>query len=286
MLMAARVRVPCCVRPLLLQSDALTALRVPHAFSTRLGGYSVGPFASLNFGNPGDLERERRDPPSNIAANTRLVLDAIGAPGREVVQVHQVHGEQVRVVRRGGPTHEPEWNGNDTKADALVTDDPARILAIRTADCTPVLLSTRDGGIVGAAHAGWRGVVAGVATQAVRAMRELVGDPETEIIAAIGPCIGFGAFEVGAEVAAEFRRVFGDTTSHVLARADHPGKFRVDLKGALCEQLSRAGVPIVDVLPHCTVAATDSASGMPLFFSHRRDRGLTGRMVALIGCAG
>lgn len=280
------MRVPWCVRPALLQSDALTVLRVPHAFSTRIGGYSVGPFASLNFGNPGDLERERRDPPSNIAANTRLVLDAIGAPGREVVQVYQVHGEQVRVVRRGGPTHEPEWNGNDTKADAIVTNDPGRILAIRTADCAPVLLSTRDGRIVGTAHAGWRGVVAGVATETVRAMRELAGEPDAEIIAAVGPCIGFGAFEVGPEVATEFRRVFGDATAHVRPREAHPGKFLVDLKGALCEQLSRAGVPIVDVLPHCTVTTTDEASGMPLFFSHRRDRGLTGRMVAMIGCAG
>lgn len=278
------------MRPELLHSDALTALGVPHAFSTRIGGYSVGPFASLNFGNPGDLERDRRDPPSNIAANMRLVLDAIGASDREVVQVHQVHGPDVRVVHRGGPTHEPDLTAApakaDTKADAIVTDDPARILAIRIADCTPILLSTVDGRVVAAAHAGWRGVIAGVATRTVEAMRSLAANAntQTEFIAAIGPCIGFDSFEVGPEVAAEFTRVFGDATPYVRPRESHPGKFLVDLKGALCEQLTHAGVAIVDVLPHCTVTATDPATGAPLFFSHRRDQGLTGRMVAMIGC--
>lgn len=274
------------MRPLLLHSDALAALGVPHAFTTRLGGYSVGPFASLNFGNPGDLPQDRRDPPSNIAANFRLVLDALAAPNREVVQVHQVHGPDVRVVRTDGPTHAPEWNGNDTKADALVTDDPARILAIRIADCAPVLLSCRGGRIVAAVHAGWRGVIAGVAPRAVEAMRSLAADSQThdtEIVAAVGPCIGFDAFEVGPEVAAEFTRVFGDATPHVRPRETHPGKFLVDLKGALCEQLDHAGVPIVDLLPHCTATSTDPATGTPLFFSHRRDHGLTGRMIGLIG---
>ncbi len=271
------------MRPLLLHSDALAAIGVPHAFSTRIGGYSVGPFASLNFGNPGDLEKDRRDPPSNIAANTRLVLDALGASNREVVQVHQVHGSDVRIVRVAGPTHAPEWNGHDTKADAIVSDDPARILAIRIADCTPVLLSTIDGRIVAAVHAGWRGVIASVSTRTVEAMRSLTNDPKTEIIASIGPCIGFDSFEVGPEVAAEFTRSFGDATPYVRPRGSHPGKFLVDLKGALCDQLTRAGVVIVDLLPHCTVTSTDPATGSPLFFSHRRDKGLTGRMVAMIG---
>lgn len=272
------------MRPLLLHSDALTAIGVPHAFSTRSGGYSVGPFSSLNFGNPGDLERDRRDPPSNIAANIRLVLDTLGTPYREVVQVHQVHGPDVRIVRAGGPTHGPEWNGNDTKADAIVTNDPGRMLAIRIADCAPILLSTRDARVVAAVHAGWRGVIANVSARTVEAMRSLTNDSNIEIIAAIGPCIGFDSFEVGPEVAAEFTRSFGNGTSCVRPRESHPGKFLVDLKGALCDQLTHAGVAIVDLLSHCTVTSTDPATGSPLFFSHRRDKGLTGRMVAMIGC--
>jgi YfiH family protein len=202
----------------------------------------------------------------------------IGAMGREIVQVHQVHGAEVRVVRRGGPTHEPAWNGNDTKADAIVTDDPARVLVIRVADCAPVLLASREGKVVGAAHAGWRGVVSGVAKETVEAMRELGVE---EIVGAIGPCIGAGALEVGPEVAAEFRRVFGAGTAHV-REGEREGKFLVDLKGALCEQLAHEGVKIVDVLPHCTVTSRDER-GEPMFFSHRRDKGMTGRMVGVVG---
>lgn len=255
---------------------------VPHAFSTRAGGYSVGMFASLNFGNPGELERERRDPPANIAANFGLLMHEIGAMGREIVQVHQVHGAEVRAVRRGGPTHEREWGGSETKADAIVTDDPGRVLVIRVADCAPVLLASRDGKVVGAAHAGWRGVVAGVAARTVEAMRELgAGSGASEIVGAIGPCIGASVFEVGAEVAAEFRRVFGAGTAHVRA-GEREGKFLVDVKGALCEQLTHAGVGIVDVLPHCTVTSRDER-GEPMFYSHRRDKGMTGRMVGVVG---
>lgn len=263
----------------------MRAVGVPHGFSTRAGGYSVGMFSSLNFGNPGELERARRDPATNIAANLGLVLGEIGAMGREIVQVHQVHGAEVRVVRRGGPTHEPEWNGNDTKADAIVTDDPGRVLVIRVADCAPVLLASGDGRVVGAAHAGWRGTVAGVVERTVEAMR---GMGAREIVGTVGPCIGAGAFEVGPEVAAEFGRVFGAGTVHVRAggvSGATDGKFLVDMKGALCEQLTRAGVGIVDVLPHCTVTTRDER-GEPLFFSHRREKGMTGRMVGVIGVSG
>ena len=270
--------------PGFLTSDLLKGVGIPHALSTRsIGrGYSVGPFSSLNFGNPGDLPPDRRDPPSNIAANFSLLLSAIGALGREIVQVHQVHGGEVRVARRGGPTHEPQWHGNDTKADAIVTDDPGRFLAIRIADCAPVLFASSDGRIVGIAHAGWRGTVAGVVANTVDAMRSLGAK---EIVAAIGPCIGPSAFEVGPEVAAEFRRAFGEHTPHVRPRSDAsaaPDKFLVDLKGSLCEQATRAGVAMVDVMPHCTVNSRGE-QGNPLFFSHRRDKGLTGRMVGVIG---
>ena len=268
--------------PGILISELLQGVGTPHALSTRSGGYSVGPFASLNFGNPGELPRERRDPPSNIAANFSLLQSATGTLGREIVQVHQVHGADVHMVRRGEPTHDPALGGSDTKADAIVTDDPARLLVIRVADCAPVLLASTDGRIVGAAHAGWRGAVAGVVARTIDAMRSLGA---TDIVAAIGPCIGPRAFEVGPEVAAEFRRVFGNLTPHVQAQSDPsaaPNKFLVDLKGALCEQATRAGAAMVDVMPHCTVNSRDERAN-PLFFSHRRDNGITGRMVGVIG---
>lgn len=263
---------PSVATPPCLFAPRLSSIGVPHAFTTRTGGVSRGVFTSLNFGNPMEFVGAQRDPPEAIAENFRRVLHAVGAEGREVVQVYQVHGPAVRVFRRGDPSRDLRPDGPlDFKADALVTDDPARVVAVRVADCTPVLLASGDGRVVAAVHAGWRGVIAGVAPAAVRAMRDLGA---TSIVAAIGPCIGTEAFEVGPEVLAEFRRVFGEAAP-IRERTD--GKGHVDLKAALAIQLREQAVTAIDVLPHCT------ASDPSLFFSHRRDRGMTGRMVGLIG---
>lgn len=249
---------------------------------------STGPFTSLNFGNPGDLPPDRRDPKANMQQNWGVLTRAIAATlspatpelaGRAIVEVHQVHGPDVCVVPAGGPTPK-DAAGHDVKADAIVTNDPLRLVAVRVADCTPVLIASGDGSIVAAIHAGWRGVVANIAAAAVDAMSHLGARPE-EMVAAIGPCIGPEAFEVGPEVAAEFHRVFGVRTPHV--RATGAGnKSLVDLKEALRDQLIAAGLSParVDVLPHCTVR--DHAD----FFSHRRERGVTGRMVGIIGPRG
>jgi YfiH family protein len=160
-----------------------------------------------------------------------------------------------------------------------VTDDAERVLAVRTADCAPILLASRDGRVAAAVHAGWRGVIARVVPVAVEAMKRLAPEScRTGLAAAIGPCIGPGRFEVGPEVVAEFVRVFGARTTHARS-ADRPGEpGRVDLKGAIAEQLVTAGLKAadIDVLPHCT------ASDPAFFFSHRRERGRTGRMVALV----
>jgi YfiH family protein len=254
--------------PLLLTSPRLVAIGVPHAFTTRQGGVSKGMFDSLNFGNPGDLLPHERDTPETIARNIAAVLDSIHAPSREVVQVYQVHAADVHVVLRGQPTH----RGETTRADALVTDDATRIAAVRVADCTPVLIASGDGRIVAAVHAGWRGVIADVVTQALLEMERLGAK---SCVAAIGPCICEEEFEIGPEVVAQFRDRFGASTRHARDTAD--GKGRANLQGALREQLEAAGVTAIDVLAHCTVR--ESAR----FFSHRRDQGRTGRMMALIG---
>ena len=256
----------------LLFSSVLASRGVPHAFTTRRGGCSRGVFASLNFGNPGDLPEHERDPLTNIAANIGSVLIAIHAAEREVVQVHQMHGGDVHRVHRGHPAHA---GASDTRADAVITDDPRRVLGVRVADCAPVLLATEDGGIVAAVHAGWRGVIAGITPKAALMMREVGAG---RLVAAVGPCLSAEHFEIGAEVAAEFEREFGRGTAHL--RPGAPGKAMLDMKGAIAEQLRSAGVEEIEVLPHCTYADPD------LFFSHRRDRGRTGRMMAMIGPAG
>lgn len=256
----------------------LTDLRVPHAFSTRVGGVSHAPFDSLNFGNPGELPLGvARDPKANIEANLARVAEALGCSGRRIIQVHQVHGAAVHVHASGSGADASEsgrivWG--DVKADAIVTDDPTALIAVRVADCCPVLLSTVDGRVVGAVHAGWRGVVAGVLPAAVRAMRSLSG---VEIAAAIGPCISFDAFEVGAEVAEEFRGTFGPAASSLIKAGAAPEKWHVDIKAALAEQLRQGGISRFDIDPCCTVGQKD------LFFSHRRDAGVTGRMIGIIG---
>ena len=264
-------------------SPLLAAIGVPHAFSTRHGGVSTGMFYSLNFGNLGELSADERDPKTNILKNWELLTGAIAAeiPGsmhaqREIVEVHQVHGDVVVRVAAGAATPR-DAAGHDLKADALVTDDATRLIAVRVADCTPILLSSGDGRVVGAVHAGWRGVVGGVVVVAVREMAAIGVNP-MEMAAAIGPCIGATAFEVGPEVAAEFMRVFGMRTAHV-RETSISGKAMVDLKGAIREQLIAAGLSAarIDVLPHCTVR--DGAD----FYSHRREQGRTGRMVGVIG---
>lgn len=269
-----------------LSSSLLRELGVAHAFSTRRGGVSAGIFNSLNFGNPSDLPRERRDPPANIERNLEILLASAGVANifeKEIVQVYQVHGAKTHVVRSGAPTHpdSPDpitGETRDTKADALVTDDPARVLCVRTADCTPILLASGDGRIVGAVHAGWRGVIAGVAGGAVDAMRALGA---SGIRAAIGPCISRKHFEVGPEVVREFARVFGGRSPCRVAESANPeSKGFVDLQAALAIQLEAAGVDQLETIALCTYERTD------LFFSHRRDNGHTGRMAAVIAPRG
>jgi YfiH family protein len=160
------------------------------------------------------------------------------------------------------------------KADAIIATSPSHLASVRVADCVPVLLAVEDGSAVAAVHAGWRGVVGGVLPNAILELRKF--RPGVSIIAAIGPCIGFDAFEVGPEVLAEFESVFGPNAP-LRRRAD--GKGFVDLRQALAIQLRAAGIgpEHIDISDRCTVR--DSAE----FFSHRRDHGVTGRMTALIG---
>ena len=183
-------------------SALLEAAGVRHAFSTRLGGVSEGAFASLNLGNPGGAGV--RDEETRIQENYQRLQAAMGVADRERCWVHQVHGHRVLTVRQGAEFE------NGQPADALVCDDPQRVVAVRVADCVPILLASDDGRVVAAVHAGWRGVVGGVVGAAIDAMRREFGVPSARLLAAIGPCIGPEAFEVGAEVAEEFIRVFGE----------------------------------------------------------------------------
>jgi YfiH family protein len=244
----------------------LERIGVAHAFSTRIGGSSPPPFDSLNLGNPNGCAVQ--DDYQRIYENYRKLQTAMGCGEHSRLWVHQVHGGVVAGARRG------ESFENGIKADAIVTDDPQVLAAVRVADCVPVLLASEDGRIVAAVHAGWRGVVAGVLTNAVKRM-SYSGYGAGRIIAAIGPCIGFDAFEVGREVVQEFEDVLG-AAAPVKRTAD--GKGRVDLRAAVRMQLVNAGLDAshIDTTDRCTFRDREE------FFSHRRDNGVTGRMAALI----
>jgi YfiH family protein len=252
-------------------SAILEAIGVRHAFSTRIGGISPPPFDSLNLGNPNGCAVQ--DDYDRIWANYARLLSCIGCPTDPPLRVHQVHGKEVLEVRSG--------EGFDTacKGDALVSGDSRRAISVRTADCVPILLSSGDGCVVAAVHAGWRGIVAGVIPATLKRMMAATGERISTFRAAIGPCIGMEAFEVGAEVLAEFEKLFGRKAP---VRSNANGKGNVDLQIASRLQLLGCGIDeqYLDSTDRCTVTHLDE------FFSHRRDHGITGRMAAIIAANG
>ncbi len=249
-------------------SPLLERVGVPHAFSTRIGGVSDAPFASLNLGNPNGCAIQ--DPQEHLAENYRRIQEAAGCGGRPLWRLYQEHAGKVIVVK-AGQSLDP-----NTKADALVGNDPSAALQVRIADCVPVLVSAEDGSAVAAIHAGWRGVIADVVPAAIAALCKLNGITPGQCLAAIGPCIGPAAFEVGPEVLAAFTTRFG-VDAPITRRAD--GKGTVDLQLAVRRQLREAGLADarIDGNNLCTFRDVDE------FYSHRRDNGITGRMAAVIG---
>ncbi len=226
-------------------TDALTtALPARHGFFTRSGGVSEGPYASLNCSLSG------RDRPDAVRENRARAARAVGAEPAMLLGLTQVHG--VAVVRVGEP-----WPiGAGPQADAMVTDRAGLALGIVTADCAPVLLADRDAGVIGAAHAGWRGAAAGVLEATVAAMGELGARPD-RMFAAIGPCIGQSSYEV----AADLHDAVADARFFVAGR---PGHWQFDLAGYCAARLSAAGVAAVERV------AADTAAEPERFFSHRR----------------
>jgi hypothetical protein len=235
--------------------------RVGALMTTRHGGTSVGPFASMNIGD------RVGDDPLAVAANRGLFGAAMEA---HPVYLRQVHG--TRVVRIGdddaaedAPVHE---------ADACVTTKPGVACVVQAADCLPVLLAARNGAAVGAAHAGWRGLAAGVADATVRAVCDAAGCRPDELVAWLGACIGPRSFEVGADVLAAFGvTAGGDVTGRFAPRGE--GKWLANLPLLARDQLAAAGVGAIESSDACTV---EDASR---FFSFRRD-GVTGRMGAAV----
>ena len=260
-------------------------------FTTRQGGLSPAPFDSMNLGD------HVGDAPAGVAANRALLSSAVGA---RAVFLQQVHGVRVAHLQ----PHTPDGR----VADACLTAERQVACTIMAADCLPVLLATRCGTWVGAAHAGWRGLsgppalagtneesangAGGVLEAIFQSFAAVVKVPvafaATDLIAWLGPCIGPGAFEVGEDVKAAFEATQPDTRSGFVAAS--PGKFMADLPALARCRLHMLGVGQGQIYGNDSSAAWCTASNPSRFFSHRRDTavgggngfGTTGRMAACI----
>jgi hypothetical protein len=237
---------------------------VPHGFFGRRGGVSTGEVAGLNIGYGSKDDR------AAIAENRRRAVDAL-LPGAELATVHQVHSADV--VYADAPWAQEER----PHADAMVTDRPGLLLGILTADCAPVLLADEDAGIVGAAHAGWRGALAGVADATVEAMIRL-GAARNAIAAVVGQCIARASYEVDEAFKDRFLAADGHNERFFAPGMD--GKPHFDLASYVVHRLRAAGVSTVEALQ------LDTYSDEGRFYSFRRatHRGEAdyGRQVAMI----
>jgi polyphenol oxidase len=234
--------------------------KLSHGFLGRGGGVSTGPFESLN------LAYWVGDDSAHVDENWRRLRELIGAA--PIARCHQVHGNSVRVVTRENISEKPDGDG-------MATAEPGVLLAVASADCVPILMVDMHCKVVGAIHAGWRGVIAGIAQEGVRAM-ETLGPRAHEICAALGPSIGQCCFEVDEELAERFAHEVPGSDLH--SRAGRPGKSHLDLRAIITDQLMRAGLlgeSIVSVGP-CTKCANDR------FFS-RRANAFSGLQLSFIG---
>ena len=248
---------------LFVTSKLLSAAGVVHGFSVRTGGISSGPFSSLN------LSASVGDDEESVRENHARLREAAGLRGR-VVTAHQVHGDRVvdaRLQEVFAPTVAQE-----SGADAVLALGEEAV-GVRIADCVPVLLAAR--GAAAAVHSGWKGTRLRIAARAVRAFQHAAGIDPAQVLAAIGPCIGRCCYEVSPELAASFRAAFGAEAADDPAVHPRP---HLDLRYCVEQALSQAGVPRdrIEQVEGCT------SCDIRAFFSHRRDKGRTGRHLAFI----
>jgi len=251
----------------MLRAEILQLTGIRHGFFTREGGVSQGIYAGLNCG-PGS-----NDEPSAVAENRARALGSLELDGAELVTCYQIHSPTV--VRVDAP-----WEHADApQADAMVSDTAGVVLGILTADCAPVLFADEQAGVIGAAHAGWKGAAGGVLKATVAAMAEL-GAKTERIHAAVGPCIHQASYEVGEDLRLQViaSSSWADWCFEHAARAGH---YQFDLPSYVSGELQRLDLGAVEVLDHDTYADEQR------FFSYRRTmhRGEAdyGREISLIG---
>lgn len=239
---------------------------IRHAFFTRLGGASDGIFASLNGG------LGSQDDPERVAENRGRMCAQLGVPPDRLVSLYQVHSADVVTVEA------PFAAAARPKADAMVTRVPGLALGIATADCGPILFSDAEGGVVGAAHAGWKGALTGVIDATVAAM-EALGARRDRIVAVLGPTISQASYEVGPDFVARFRTE-APGMDRFLGAGTRPDHAQFDLPGFILARLAGAGIGDATALNLCTYADPER------FYSYRRTthrgEGDYGRLISAI----
>lgn len=241
---------------------------IPHGFLGRKGGVSTGVTAGLNVGAGSRDDREA------IAENRRRAVESV-LPGARLATVHQVHSAEARYVA------EPWPHDERPHADAMVTDQPGLLLGILTADCAPVLFADREAGVVGAAHAGWRGALAGITDSTIAQMEE-IGARRGRIAAAIGPCIALPSYEV--DEAFRERFVESDPANDRFFMVAASSRLHFDLPAYVRHRLIGAGIDEVETIH------LDTYSNPDQFFSFRRSTHQGeddyGRQIAMVGLPG
>lgn len=257
-----------------------------HGMSTRHGGVSTGIYATMNFKEDGEDTQE------NIRENYRRIAKALGCDVNRIVRPCLVHGNHVHLV-----TEEDYGNGalhpsTLADTDALITAAPGVTLCATYADCVPLFFVDTQKKAIGLAHSGWRGTVKKIGLETVKAMQESFGSRPEDILAAVGPCICGDCYEVGEEVAAEFKKAFGkaeteqsavseqleQAKSHIL-RVGKEGKYQLDLRRANEAVFLEAGI-----LPeHITISDVCTCCNPELLFSHRATKGKRGALGAFLG---
>jgi YfiH family protein len=246
-----------------IRSTLLTG--IPHAFLGREGGVSTGILAGLNVGLGSDDDR------AAIAENRRRAVEAV-LPGAALVTLHQVHSPDAVIVDA------PFADDARPHADALVTDRPGLLLGILTADCVPVLLADRAAGVVGAAHAGWKGAIGGVTDAAIAAMERL-GAARDRMVTAIGPCIARASYEVDEGFLRRFLAA-DPANERFFTGGVRPGRHQFDIEAYVAHRIAAAGVTRIET------PGLDTYADEGRFYSYRRatHRGEAdyGRQISLI----
>ena len=239
------------------------SLHTKHAIFTRHGGVSPEPWGSLNVGGTvgDDLARVRE--------NRILSFRTMGCAPASIFDVWQVHSADVVCARAPRPSGE-----SYRQADIILTDKADVTLFMRFADCVPLLLHDPRTGVIGVAHAGWMGTLRDVAASSIHSMKKNYGSNPTDIIVGIGPSIGPDHYEIGADVILQVMQKFGDDSEQVLK--SHNGKIHFNLWEANRMLLERAGVQHIEISGICTACNTHD------WYSHRAEKGRTGRFGALV----